>query len=96
MASIDIVRRESRCRCWCSHRGLLWDAVDLDAMVAELERRRPGRRPFTVLNPILPQFSVESMMERQLVGVVLFSENGDVRGMITPSPDHPRPGHGYG
>ena len=70
--------------------------VDLDAMVAELERRRPGRRGLSQRTEFDSPSILSGVHDGKTTGwpIVLFSENGDVRSSdYSFLPDHPRPGH---
>ena len=70
--------------------------VDLDAMVAELERRRPGRRGLSQRTESDSPSILSGVHDGKTTGwpIVLFSENGDVRSSdYSFLPDHPRPGH---
>ncbi len=70
--------------------------VDLDAMVADLERRRPGRRGLSQRTELDLPSVLSGVHDGKTTGwpLVLFSENGDVRSSdYSFLPDHPRPGH---
>ncbi len=70
--------------------------VNLDAMIVDLERRRPGRRGLSQRTESDMPSILSGIHEGKTTGwpIVLFSENGDIRSSdYSFLPDHPRPGH---